>query len=309
MTKLLVGVGNTRDGTSSSVEIIDLRSPASTPTCKNLKNFPLAAYGSFGGLEFQDRPVICGGFDMTHLRYSLKCYSLESKEWIPSVELNRFRVFTDCCSSSPFPSKTEKLFVIGGHNSQDSAEILTETGWKIISQPLPVLISRHCSVLVNSTTIMVIGGIQDGLTSTNTFYFNSEKELWTSGPQLKHKRSIQSCKRIRKDRHGQQFSIVVAGGWDGTSALSSVEILDEGSNEWRAGPELPFGIDTAQMVEDETGGVVLIGGASSSNNYLDTLFRLPHGGPDANWIQMDQKLTTGRNAHVAFLVPDNNVDC
>ena len=32
--------------------------------------------------------------------------------------------------------------------------------------------------------------------------------------------------------------------------MSSVEILDEGSHEWREGPELPLGIDQAQLVED-----------------------------------------------------------
>ncbi len=32
--------------------------------------------------------------------------------------------------------------------------------------------------------------------------------------------------------------------------MSSVEILDEGAHEWREGPELPFGIDQAQLVED-----------------------------------------------------------
>ena len=37
------------------------------------------------------------------------------------------------------------------------------------------------------------------------------------------------------------FSIVVVGGVNGT-AMTSVEILDEGSDHWTAGPELPFGI-------------------------------------------------------------------
>jgi hypothetical protein len=45
------------------------------------------------------------------------------------------------------------------------------------------------------------------------------------------------------------MSIIVAGGYDNTySRLSSVEILDEGSNEWQTGPELPFGIVDSQLV-------------------------------------------------------------
>ena len=63
------------------------------------------------------------------------------------------------------------------------------------------------------------------------------------------------------------------------------------------------------MVEDQNGGVVLIGGFSSSVGILDTLYQLPHGGQDAIWTKMEQKMKTGRIQHTAFLVPDNIVDC
>jgi hypothetical protein len=105
------------------------------------------------------------------------------------------------------------------------------------------------------------------------------------------------------------MSIIVAGGYDDSSYLSSVEILDEGSKEWQTGPELPFGIRDAQMVEDQNGGVILIGGESSSVGNFDTLYQLPHGGQDAFWTKMEQKMKTGRSEHTAFLVPDNIVDC
>jgi hypothetical protein len=105
------------------------------------------------------------------------------------------------------------------------------------------------------------------------------------------------------------MSIIAAGGYDGSSRLSSVEILDEGSNEWQTGPELPFGIWRSQMVEDQNGGVVLIGGDSYSVANLDTLYQLPHGGQDAVWTKMEQKMKTGRAWHTAFLVPDNTVEC
>jgi hypothetical protein len=63
------------------------------------------------------------------------------------------------------------------------------------------------------------------------------------------------------------------------------------------------------MVEDQNGGVVLIGGYSSPIGSLDTLFHLPHGGQDAVWTKMEQKMKTGRSGQTAFLVPDNIVDC
>jgi hypothetical protein len=63
------------------------------------------------------------------------------------------------------------------------------------------------------------------------------------------------------------------------------------------------------MVEDQNGGVVLIGGDSSSAGTLGTLYQLPHGGQDAVWTKMEQKMKIGRYEHTAFLVPDNFVDC
>ena len=160
----------------------------------------------------------------------------------------------------------------------------------------------------NSTTVMAIGGWQNGQTSGKTFYFTFGEKSWTEGPELKNERFLHSCGKIRRNKESQEMSIIVAG-YDGSSRLSSVEILDEGSNEWQTGPELPFQIWESQMVEDQNGGVVLIGGYSSSVNTLDTLYQLPHGGQDAVWTKMEQKMKIGRRHNTAFLIPDNIVDC
>jgi hypothetical protein len=186
--------------------------------------------------------------------------------------------------------------------------MLTEEGWESNIPSLPVTIYAHCMVTVNSTTVMVIGGFQNNQYSGKTFYFTYGEESWTEGPELKIERRDHRCGKIRRNKESQEMSIIVAGGYDG-SYLSSVEILDEGSSEWQTGPELPFGIRDAQMVEDQNGGVVLIGGLSSSGDILDTLYQLQHEGQNAVWTKMEQKLKTGRSEHTAVLVPDNSVDC
>jgi hypothetical protein len=205
-----------------------------------------------------------------------------------------------------------KLLVTGGIDDSvylNSAEMLTEEGWESNIPSLPVTIWAHCMVTVNSTTVMAIGGNQNGQISGKTFYFTFGEESWTEGPELKNKRRYHSCGKIRRNKESQEMSIIVAGGYYGGSYLSSVEILDEGSNEWQTGPELPFGIGFSQMVEDQNGGVVLIGGYSPSVDALDTLYQLPHGDQDAIWTKMEQKMKTGRYWHTAFMVPDNFVDC
>ncbi len=302
MTKLLVGMGLSKSELGNTIEIIDLKS--SSTTCKNLPNFPLKVRGLVGGLEFQDKPLICGNSWRPY-----NCFSLAGNQWINSSGFNS-RKEDFAISPSPYPSNDQKLFVTG---SKDTVKVLTQQGWKTLPQRLPVEIQRHCSVLVNSTTVMIIGGFQNFSLSSDTFFFNTENEIWRAGPQLKNNRYWHSCGRIRKNSQSQDFSIIVGGGitedGNGWLFLSSVEILDLGANEWRKGPNLPFGITHAQMVEDPNGGVVLVGGESYHTDYLDTLYQLPHGGEEAVWIKMEQKLKIGRNSHVAFLVPDDVVDC
>ena len=87
--------------------------------------------------------------------------------------------------------------------------------------------------------------------------------------------------------------------------MTSTEILDDGSDQWRPGPELPYGISGAALISDPSGGVVLIGGSP----YLKTILRLSHAGLEAEWELLPKKLKTGRQHHVAFLVPDDVVDC
>jgi hypothetical protein len=304
-------LGFSMSGLTNNIEIIDLESELTT--CQNLTNFPLALEGSFGGLGFQEKPIICGGRDEDR-KDSNKCFSLEGNEWINSSILNAGKSYL-ASSPSPYPTNDQKLFVTGGKYIKkgfiNTVEVLTQQGWKTLPQRLPLTISDHCSVLVNSTTVMVIGGYQNGEKSSNTYFFNTENKIWTAGPQLKIKRSKHSCGRIRKDSQSKDFSIIVAGGYDGFT-MSSVEILDLGAKERRKGPDLPFGIVSAQIVEDPNEGVILVGGASYSYRYLEilgTLYQLPHGGADAVWTKMEQKLKIGRDSPVAFLVPDDVVDC
>jgi hypothetical protein len=156
---------------------------------------------------------------------------------------------------------------------------------------------------------MVIGGIQNDAVVSNTYYFNLDQTKWNVGPALKNIRKQQSCGRIRKDSSSPELSLIVAGGSSGAAWLSSVEILDQPSNVWRAGPQLPFGIYASKMVEDSNGGVILVAGTSDLNAFEDFIYQLPHGGAGAVWIRMEQKLKIRRFFHVAFLVPDTLVDC
>ncbi len=299
-SKLLICGGNN----PGTCEVINLASSAST--CKNPRNFPATVYAAIGGLEFKGNPILCGGRQNDDR--SNRCYSLENNDRVSSDSMISERAFSEAAQL-----KDGKILVTGtrdaSFSSLNSAEMLTKEGWESNIPSLPVTLAAHCMVTVNTTTVMVIGGWQNGQPSGKLFFFAFGEESWTEGPELKKKRTGHSCGKIRRNKESQEMSIIVAGCYNGSSRLSSVEILDEGSNEWQTGPELPFGIAGSQMVEDQNGGVVLIGGSSYSVGYLDTLYKLAHGGQDAVWTKMEQKMKTGRSQHTAFLIPDNLVDC
>ena len=160
-------------------------------------------------------------------------------------------------------------------------------------------------VLLNSTTAFLIG------ITRMTLLMNTEAQKleWIQGPKLNFGREGHSCARIRKDSSSLQFTVIVVGGWGDTSATKSVEIFDEEQNEWRNGPDLPLGIYDASIVEDPAGGVVLVGGYSAERSTLDTLFRLSDAGDDAQWVEMPQKLKTGKNKFISFMVPDDVASC
>ena len=99
-------------------------------------------------------------------------------------------------------------------------------------------------------------------TSSRTYFFNSESEVWTEGPSLKIGRVGHACGKIRMDEQSQdRVSVIVAGGsiFVDDQHLTSVEILDPESSDWRSGPELLLETFSSQLVEyGEEGGVILV---------------------------------------------------
>ena len=61
---------------------------------------------------------------------------------------------------------------------------------------------------------------------------------------------------VRQSKASDKVAIVVAGG-----SGRSVEFLDQDSNVWRNGTDLPTSINAAVMVEEDSGGVLLVGGS------------------------------------------------
>jgi hypothetical protein len=57
------------------------------------------------------------------------------------------------------------------------------------------------------------------------------------------------------------------------------------------------------MVEDGTGGVLLVGGQKQDNHFLDSIYSLQNADSfDSDWTLMNNKLKTARSFHAAIMV-------
>ena len=107
------------------------------------------------------------------------CYIFKSGSWITGPTMVNEKAFA-AMTLSPFTYKPQYLFVTGGYKpgiGLSSAEILTDNGWEYFSPSLPVGIYHHCMVLVNSTTVLVIGGFQKSAYSTQTYWITDSRKV------------------------------------------------------------------------------------------------------------------------------------
>ena len=280
------GISNTFE--TDRVEIIDLLTGETT--CQKFPSFPTKVYRAVGGLSCSEDPIICGGLYPPRR----ECYSFINGAWKPIGSLTQWRSDFSITKS---PFKNTSLIATGG----DSAEILSANGvWTKMNLTLPERVTGHCMVQINDSSVMLSGGGP----SRSTYILNSETNKWTVGPQMIFARCFHSCEKIPSGKQSSKYDIVAAGGFSTNVGLTaSVEFLDLESNVWRQGPELPVRLNFGAIVQHPLGGVALIGG-SSPNGRLDTIYYLPHSGPDATWQKLPQKLNFASTEHIAFLISD-----
>jgi hypothetical protein len=174
--------------------LIDLETPSSK--CKVVPAYPLAVHAAMGGLGTDEKPIICGGYTSTSPSTRSECYTLDSS-WtaLPSM---KSPTYIGQFAPSPFANKSHHLVSSGGHSGKASlnrVDVLTQQGWEGLPA-LPEAIYHQCMILVNSTTLMIIGG-SNGKYLAKTYIFHSWSQNWVSGPDLNTARYAHSCAKIR----------------------------------------------------------------------------------------------------------------
>ena len=115
--------------------------------------------------------------------------------------------------------------------------------------------------------------------------------------------------KLEKSCNGDSDKVVViAGGINNRIDLDSVELLymNDISKGWQSGPKLPYTVFDAMLVQYKE-SVILVGGSGRGDVDGKHMYQL--SSPDGTWIEMKQTLPREIRSPIAFLIPDEFIDC
>ena len=201
-----------------STEVIDL----TTGKTFNMPSLGRRTGGATGGL-LDGLPLVCGGWNYHQI------HSINKEE---SKCLGQLTVLRGGAASVVLSSNT--LWVTGGRDQSyypvKTTELVTKEGKTSKGPDLPLALSGHAIVALNSGVFILIGGWSGGCSSATYFY--EESKGWRPGPNLKNARQLHTA-GVLTDRVSTKQYIVAVGG---VYANSSLEYLEyPGSNEWMQG--------------------------------------------------------------------------
>ena len=199
------------------VEVIDLTNPSKT--CILSADFPYQLEYAVGGFT-SSGPMVCSGWYGNSR--SADCYSLRSNGQF--VKISELTMDTPRSDASSIVTEDGKLMISGGWNGGRLAdteiinvlESKTEDGFE-----LPNGISDHCSVLINTTTVMVLGGYDGLLTQKSTYFINLETLQVTDGPEMQEARRYFGCAVFE---HNQHNFVIAAGGFPSTDSTEFLQL-------------------------------------------------------------------------------------
>ena len=221
-------VGGYPTTASKEIEIVDVENQGRL--CSVQAKFPTEVRYASGGAFSDFGLVHCGGAINPNGDGTNQCYHLgRNAKFEEKLTLKTGRYLA---SSVTTPNGT--FIVIGGLDNSDNAlatfEIIdTVKGERLAQQELDETISHHCSVVLNETTIFIMGGFQSGSRSRKTFFLDLKNLERRAGPEMKMARSYFGCATMNA-------KVIVAGGYSG-SRTDKTEFLDLKSNDpsWKPG--------------------------------------------------------------------------
>ena len=224
---MIAGGYDQQDNASNIVEIIDLINPAFQYKWNDVR---AARVGSIGGI-LQNQPLICGGSDPDVIfTNSNNGIILRSNKELQLIKRRRF-------ASSVVLNDT-RLWVCGGRDKgwdrMNSSEFISLDQPPEDGPKLPFNVSDHCMVQVDSKSIYLIGGFQNGKLSKKTWIIDPTNNFeMKEGPEMNNIRVGCSCATMRLNN--KTFIVVFGRLYFTDSEIP--EILDTSlpTNNWKYG--------------------------------------------------------------------------
>jgi len=230
-------------------------------------------------------PMVCGG-NWEEGRATSLCHQFDPNS--KTFKKKAFSLKSSRLYASAFQLTSDKALVFGGfdENSKhlDTMEIVNSNGSVLSDKRLPFTFSSGCSAKINNTHGIIIGGNQDGVPSSKTYFMNLNSLQTSPGPELQQERILFGCAL-------SGTKVVVAGGSDGAiitpQKLDSTEILDlsKPNPAWTFGPNLPIKVYGLSLV-NSANGILTIGGQVVD---LKSIYGLScFDGNDCKWTKVGE---------------------
>ena len=247
-------------------------------TCSYLAKFPGEIMGAVGA-NLNGTPIVCGGtgYDSNFIAsYLRKCFKLTSAGWQEFASMKETRAFAEGVVYN------NKFHVFGGTSDLyvkglQTSEIISINGGVEYGPELPLpwstTVFEYAITAINTTVSILSGGIDvsNGGPSAQTWYYNHETKLFSSGPSLLEARyshdSATCVDKVTNDRIP-----VVTGGKSNANVFGedSTEQLING--EWQPGTYILFSLKNTIFGFVLTTSLFLLNFFQHTNRYLLSIF-------------------------------------
>ena len=163
-----------------SVEVIDLANP--NVRCRNLPDLPEPVNRALG-FWFRGSFNVCKN-PLNAKTCDCQVFDAINRAWDPK------EVPWGCPSFVNFRSRSGKNTVLAVEQTEASIFV---GNYKSYAANFPVRLRDQCLVAINETFFLSVGGTDGALYAKQTYFFDSERNIWFEGPELLQPLPAHSC--------------------------------------------------------------------------------------------------------------------
>ena len=198
--------------------------------CADLADFPLQNEGAVGA-NLHGTPVVCGGGGGGYSGWFQTCYKYTNIGWQQFASMKEKR---GNAAGVTYKNKFHVFGGIGSSSSKQSTELISIDGGVEYGPDLPEEVELHAITSINSTTSLLSGGRTSAAWSSSlSWYFNHETNVFSSGPSLLQGRNSHGSATIVDKVTKAKIPIVFGGFGAYMDYMDSTELLINGI--WQSG--------------------------------------------------------------------------